>query len=72
MLVAQSEFLAKNPRRVQAFFDDYYRFLQYALNPRNRDKMIVAAKMQNVPAHRFKPGGNRKTTFIATSRACLM
>lgn len=31
-LMAREDFLAKNPRRVQAFFDDYYRYLQYALN----------------------------------------
>jgi ABC-type nitrate/sulfonate/bicarbonate transport system substrate-binding protein len=50
-LGARGDFLQKNPRRVQAFFDYYYRFLQYALDPNNRDEMVeIAAKMQNVPA----------------------
>jgi NitT/TauT family transport system substrate-binding protein len=49
-LGARGDFLQKNPRRVQAFFDDYYRFLQYVIDPKNRDEIVeIAAKMQNVP-----------------------
>jgi sulfonate transport system substrate-binding protein len=45
-LMARQSFLTENPRRVQAFFDDYYRFLRYALDPKNRDEMIdLGAKL---------------------------
>lgn len=65
MLAASAEFLAKNPRRVQSFFDDYYRFLQYGLNPQNRDEMIeIGAKMQNIPAAAFKSWWNTKEDFF--------
>ena len=64
VLAARGDFLAKNPRRVQAFFDDYYRYLQYALNPQNRDEIIeIGAKMQNIPAAGFKAWWNMKDDF---------
>lgn len=63
-LAARGDFLRKNPRRVQAFFDDYYRFLQYGLDPKNRDEMIeIAAKLQNVPAGPAKRWWNTQEDF---------
>ena len=63
-LGARGDFLQKNPRRVQAFFDDYYRFLQYGLDPKNRDEMVeIAAKMQNVPPAGPKRWWNTKEDF---------
>lgn len=65
VLVGRAEFLQKNPRRIQAFFDDYYRFLQYALDSRNRDEMIeIGAKMQSLPPDRFKPWWNTQEDFF--------
>ena len=65
MLAARADFLQKNPRRVQAFFDDYYRFLQYALDPKNRDEMIeIGAKMQSIPPDRFRPWWNTQEDFF--------
>ncbi|MBI2316674.1 MAG: ABC transporter substrate-binding protein [Betaproteobacteria bacterium] len=63
-LAARGDFLQKNPRRVQAFFDDYYRFLQYGLDPKNRDEMVeIAAKMQNVPPAGAKRWWNTQEDF---------
>jgi len=63
-LAGRQEFLTRNPRRVQAFFDDYYRYLQYALDPKNRDEMIeIGAKMQNIPPENFKAWWNQKDDF---------
>ena len=68
MLAARAEFLQKNPRRAQAFFDDYYRFLQYALDSRNRDEMIdIGAKMQSIPPDRFKPWWNTQEDFYRSA-----
>jgi ABC-type nitrate/sulfonate/bicarbonate transport system substrate-binding protein len=67
-LAARADFLQKNPRRVQAFFDDYYRFLQYALDPKNRDEMIeIGAKMQNIPSAVFKPWWNTQEDFYRSA-----
>ncbi len=67
ILAARADFLQKNPRRLQAFFDDYYRFLQYALDPKNRDEMIeIGAKMQNIPPAVFKPWWNMQEDFYRT------
>lgn len=63
-LAARGDFLRKNPRRVQAFFDDYYRLLQYGLDPKNRDEMIeTAAKIQNVPPAGAKLWWNTQEDF---------
>lgn len=64
ILAARGDLLAKNPRRVQAFFDDYYRYLRYALDPKNRDEMIeIGAKMLNLPAAGIKTFWNMKEDF---------
>ena len=54
-LMARQAFLSENPRRVQAFFDDYYRFLKYAFDPKNRNEMIeIGAKMLNASPKMIK------------------
>ncbi len=64
ILAARADFLQKNPRRAQAFFDDYYRYLQYAMDPKNRDEMIeIGAKMQNIPPAGFKGWWNTRDDF---------
>jgi ABC-type nitrate/sulfonate/bicarbonate transport system substrate-binding protein len=63
-LMARQSFLTENPRRVQAFFDDYYRFLRYALDPKNRDEMIgISTKLLNSPPDVEKTLWNTKDDF---------
>jgi sulfonate transport system substrate-binding protein len=62
-LMARQSFLAADPR-VQAFFDDYYRFLRYALDPKNRDEMIdIGAKLLNSSSDVGKTWWNTKEDF---------
>lgn len=38
--VARTDWLKENPRRVQVFFDDFYAFWQWAVDPKNRDEVL--------------------------------
>jgi ABC-type nitrate/sulfonate/bicarbonate transport system substrate-binding protein len=63
-LMARQEFLSANPQRVQAFFDDYYRFLKYTFDPKHRDEMIeIGAKLLNSPPDVEKTLWNTKDDF---------
>ena len=44
-VAARADFLAKNPRRVQSFFDDYYRFLRYALDAKNQISLTYSRRI---------------------------
>ena len=63
-LMARQSFLSDNPVRVQAFFDDYYRFLRYTFDPKNRDEMIeIGSKLLNSPPDVEKTLWNTKDDF---------
>lgn len=63
-VAARAEFVAKNPRRLQAFFDDYYRLLRYTLDPKNREEMIeIHSRMQNIPAASIRAWWNTKDDY---------
>jgi NitT/TauT family transport system substrate-binding protein len=63
-LAGRGEFVSKNPRRLQAFFDDYYRLLRYTLDPKNREELVeIHSKMQNIPAASFRAWWNTKDDY---------